>query len=250
MISIVIPTFHRKKSLLRLLQTLDKKMEIIVVEQEENNKKAFKKYITTYIFLPKRSTPHAMNVGVKRAKGDLVLFLDDDVTVTKDFRKHHEKNFKDPAVAATVGRIITDGQKIEAERMDTGRIDWLGECSDGFSSAHRQKVDTVIGANTCWRKDILLKLGGFDERFTGNALRFESDLSLRAKQAGYTIVFEPKALVYHHRESTGGTRKTEGRMRWYIDYFHNETLFFLKHRPYYLYPVYLLIKIWWVITNI
>jgi len=250
MISIVIPTYHRKKSLLRLLKSLDRKNEIIVVEQGENNKKTYKKYIDNYVFLQKPSTPHAMNIGVKNAKEDLVLFLDDDVTVTKNFWKYHEKNFKDTRVAATVGRVITDGQPIEPERMDTGSVDWIGSFSDGFSSTIRQEVDTVIGANTCWSKDVFLALGGFDERFCGNALRFESDLSLRAKKAGYKIIFEPKALVYHRREATGGARKTEGRIRWYIDYFKNELLFFVKHRPVYLFPIFIVKKMLWVITNL
>lgn len=251
--SIVIPTFKRKESLLRLLASLAKanlkNTEIIIVEQEQNHNKFFPKSVH-YIFLPKRSIPHAMNVGVRKAKGGYILFLDDDVTVTPNFIDYHIKNFADRRVAATVGRSITDGQSIERDRRDSGRINWLGECSDGFSSTIRQEVDTVVGANTSWRKDVFERLGGFDERFIGNALRFESDLSLRAKQAGYTIVFEPKALVYHHRESTGGTRRTEGVLRWYRDFFHNEMLFFVKYRPKLLLPLFFFKKILWVLTNL
>ncbi len=85
-VSIVIPTYHRKESLLRLLKSLKgTPAEIIVVEQGDDNGKIFKKLVDRYIYLNKPSTPHAMNVGVTKAKGDLILFLDDDVTVTKDF---------------------------------------------------------------------------------------------------------------------------------------------------------------------
>lgn len=259
-VSIIIPTFHRKESLLRLLGSLvknvDTHIEIIVVEQKESNGNAIKDYAKkrglklTHFFLKDRSTPHAMNVGVRKARGKFIIFLDDDVTVHKDFVKYHLADFANTEVAATVGRVITDGQPVEPNRRDTARIDWLGGCSDGFSSSVQQEVDTVIGANTCWRKNVFNELGGFDERFRGNALRFESDFSLRAKGAGYKIMFEPSALVYHHREPVGGARKTEGFFAWYRDYFYNETLFFVKHRPKILLPLFWVTKILWVATNI
>ena len=250
-VSIVIPTYHRKDSLARLLRTIKDKAEIIVVEQEENNGAFFRSIRPIkYIYLPKKSTPHAMNVGVSKAKGDLILFLDDDVTTTPGFIQHHTNNFKDTHIAATVGRIITDGQPIQPDKRNTGHIYWLGIFSDGFSSTIRQEVDTVIGANTCWRKDVFKNLGGFDERFVGNAMRFESDLSLRAKRNGYKILFEPKALVYHHRVPTGGTRRTEGIIRWYIDYFWNETLFYIKNGSVILLPLFWLTRIYWVLTNL
>jgi len=256
-VSIVIPTYHRKESLLRLLRSLaadvDKKIEVIVVEQGENNWESFKAFakkhgLTLFYYLLKnRSTPRAMNLGVAKAKGDFILFLDDDVTVHKGFIQHHLTNFRDSTVVATVGRVITKGQEEEPLRTDTGRINWLGNFSDGFSSDIKQDVDTVIGANTCWRKDVYQQLGGMDEQFTGNALRLESDLSLRAKKLGYKIVFEPKAIVTHHRAETGGARKSEGRLQWYFDFFSNGTYFFLKHRPADLLPIFLFTKTGWAL---
>lgn len=257
LISIVIPTYKRKENLIKLLESLGKvvypKFEVLVVEQGETNKASFEKQVKEagmklrYFLLKKRSTAKAMNTGVAKAKGDYVLFLDDDVTVDSNIIEAHVKNFVYPKVGATVGRIITNGQKIEPERIDTGKITWLGSFTDGFSSTVRQEVDTVIGCNTCWRKDVYVQLGGMDERFTGNALRLESDLSLRAKNAGYTIIFEPRAVVHHHRAEIGGARKSEGRIEWYKDFFSNETYFFLKHRPKVLLPLFLCTKTLWVL---
>jgi len=156
----------------------------------------------------------------------------------------HVKNFQDPRVAATVGRVITHGQPIEEARCDTASVSTFG-VTEGYSSTIRQEVDTVVGCNMCWRSDVYRKLGGVDEQFTGNALREETDLSLRVKKAGYKIIFEPKAEVEHLREKTGGARKTEGRIQWYFDFFSNETYFFLKHRPAILLPIYLLTKLNW-----
>jgi GT2 family glycosyltransferase len=246
--SIIIPTYKRSNVLAKLLSSLECEknnvLEIVVVSQGGEKLVKIGENVIV-IHLSKPSTPHAMNVGAKRARGEFLLFLDDDVIVRKGLIANHIKNFADPTVAATVGRVITDGQKIEPHRKDTGRINVLGKSSDGFSSTIKQKVDTVIGCNTCWRKSVYLKLGGMDEQFTGNAIRLESDLSLQAKKLGYNIIFEPKAVVEHHRALTGGARKSEGRLRWYFDFFSNETYFFLKHRAHVLLPIFWLTKIEW-----
>jgi GT2 family glycosyltransferase len=254
-ISIVVPTYKRKKSLERLMRSLAvlKGFELIIVEQKENNGAFFKKIAAKlhirfkYIFLPEPSTPRAMNSGVALAKGKYILFLDDDVVAHKGLLDAHIQSLSGDTVAATVGRSLTRGQKIEAYRTGTGRVTWLGEFKDGFSSTIRQEVDTVIGCNTCWKKDVYKKIGGMDEQFTGNALRLESDLSLRAKKEKYIIIFEPSAVVDHLRAESGGARKTEGRLLWYKDLFSNEVYFFLKHRPVYLLPVFLLTRISWAL---
>lgn len=255
--SIIIPTFHRKISLMRLLKSLSKQdltgTEIIVVEQGDRNEKDVRRIEVElglplhYIFLSTPSMTHARNVGAKLAKGEFLLFIDDDCIPHLGFIRSHLKNFRDPHVAATVGRTLTPGQKIEPHNSYVGRISLLGKISGGFSSTIKQEVDTVIGCNMCWRKDIYQRLGGMDEQYTGNALREETDLSLRAKNIDYIVIFEPKAVVEHLRDVAGGARKTEGRMQWYFDFFSNETYFFLKHRPKILFPLFLLTKINWTL---
>ncbi len=253
-ISIVIPTFHRKESLFRLLKNISDigyRGEVVVVEQEERHATeivALAKKLSlsiVYVYMKHASTARAMNLGVAHASGDVILFLDDDVLGSPGFISHHLANFSDTHIGATVGRCITNGQPVEADAKRTGRINWLGSFTDGFSSTIRQEVDTVIGCNTCIRKDVYQKVGGIDERFTGNALRLESDLSLRIKKMGYSIIFDPTAEITHLREPTGGARKTEGRIQWYFDFFSNETYFSLKHRPVVLLPLFLLTKISW-----
>jgi len=232
---------------------MEEDWEVILVEQGISHKKSIERIAWDsgldihYHFLKHPSMTHARNVGVVHAKGEYVLFLDDDVVARPNLIKHHIKNFKDSNVVATCGRVITKGQDIEAHRRDTARITLFGTFTDGYSSAIKQEVDTVAGCNMCWRSDVLVRIGGFDENFTGNALREESDVSLRAKKAGYRIIFEPKAVVDHIREESGGARKTEGRMQWYFDFFSNETYFFLKHRPHYFLPVMLLLRWEWML---
>lgn len=249
-ISIIIPTYKRKESVLRLLNSLigevKQEYEILIVEQKVNNRETFLSFAKQhhlplqYYFLENPSTSAAKNVGIRHAKGKYVVFFDDDVTVEPEIFTSYIHDFEadHDNLAAICGRVITAGQKIEPGNNYTGRITPLGGFSDGFSSEVRQYIDTVIGCNAAWRKEVLHALEGFDEQFTGNAMREESDLSLRAKKLGYTILFEPKTVVHHLREETGGARKTEGRLQWYFDFFSNETYFFLKHFPkFFLIPI-------------
>jgi GT2 family glycosyltransferase len=256
-ISIMIPTLHRKISLIRLLNSLSRQIglndEIIVVEQGDRNEQEVgriaskQKLNLHYIYLPKPSTAHAMNIGAEAAKGKYLLFLDDDVIPKKGFIEQHVKHFKDSMVAATTGRVVTVGEENDVNNRYVGKVGCFGQVSGGFSSTIPQEVDTVVGCNMCWRKDIYLKLGGIDELFTGNAMRLETDLSLRAKKLGYKIIFEPKAEVMHMRAQSGGARKTEGRMQWYFHFLSNETYFFLKHFKKVLFPVFILTRMNWIL---
>jgi GT2 family glycosyltransferase len=256
-VSIVIPSFRRKKSLIRLLQNIARVLRfsgnIYIIEQGETNESALRDIAVTlglrvtYIYLDTPSTARAMNIGVQKAKSKYILFLDDDVLVHKGLIRAHMQNFSDPQVAATVGRCLTEGQHVQEGYGYTGRVNWIGQISEGFSSNIKQSVDTVIGCNTCWKKDVYDRLGGIDEQFTGNAMRLETDLSLRAKSKGHTIIFEPGAVISHLREVSGGARKTEGRIQWYFDFFSNETYFFLKHRHMTLLPLFLSMKLDWAV---
>jgi GT2 family glycosyltransferase len=250
--SIIIPTYKRIEYLCGLLKSLnneiDSKTEIIIVEQEANNGKKLVSFAKLrhlpimYIFSPTIGTVHALNLGIAKAKGDVIVFFDDDCVVHKGCVIQHLKNYIDPSVACVVGRVNTRGQPVEPAHRNVGTLSFWGKFNDGYSSSIRQDIDAAIGCNMSVRKRMLGKVGGLDKRFTGPALRYESDLSLRLKDEGFRIIFDPKAVVTHLRVGTGGTRKTEGRMRWFYHFFSNETYFFLKHRPVWVVPVILLTR--------
>lgn len=255
--SVIIPTLHRKKSLIRLLMSLESEikqiLEIIIVEQDENNMKLILdesrklKLPTKYLFMKEISTTKAKNFGIDLSAGKFLLFLDDDVVVKSGLLEAHGSALLREQTGAVCGRSLSIGQRVEPDRSDVGRISNLAIFSDGYSSTISQEIDTVIGCNASWNRNVLKKIGGFDEKFTGNALREESDLSLRAVRAGYKVIFEPTALVYHLREPIGGARKANNRLVWYYHFFSNEVYFFLKHRNHVLFPLFLLTRINWIL---
>lgn len=256
-ISIIIPTYKRKNSLLRLLQSLGGEIthecEVIVVEQLINSGNVFKPFAKRlgiqfhYIFLKNPSTPHAKNIGVAKAKGDYLIFFDDDVIVKKGIIDGYKKAFLTNHADVVAGRVLTPGHPLAIDSLNVGKISYWGKFSDDFSSTIKQEVDTVIGCNAGWKKSVFEEVGGFDEQITMNGIREESDLSLRAKKMGYHILFEPSAVVTHLREESGGGRKTEGRLWWYYNFLSNETYFFLKYRPNWVVFIILLTRWEWIV---
>lgn len=255
--SIIIPTYKRKKSLMRLLQSLlpelTMQVEVIVVEQVINNGTTLKSFAKKhninlhYIFLPEASTPHAKNVGAGVAKGKYLIFFDDDVVVEKGILAGYKKAFLKDDNDVVAGKVLTPGHPVNPKSKNIGKISYFGKFSDDYTSDIKQEVDTVIGCNAGWKREVFEKVGGFDEQITMNGIREESDLSLRAKALGFKIFFEPKAAVTHLREATGGGRKSEGRLKWYYNFLSNDTYFFLKYRPKWVVGIILLTRWEWFV---
>ena len=70
-----------------------------------------------------------------------------------------------------------------------------------------------MGGNFSVRRDVALKLGGFDEQFVCVAYNFESEFAYRLGKAGHRIFYEPSAAVHHLRVSKGGTRTFGDHLR-------------------------------------
>jgi len=255
--SIIIPTYHRTECLLRLLQSIseqdEKDIEILIVEQGENHKKdivsyAKKHYLQiSYIFIKHPNMPKARNVGARIAKGRYLVFYDDDVILTPHALHRLVDAFSRTNGDLIGGRVTMPDRPDDKESVHTGRISYLCSFSENFSSLVPQSVDTVIGCHMAMKKSVFDNVGGFDEHFIGNALREESDFSLRVKDKGYTVLFDPSATVVHLRAAHGGANKSDNRLFWYYCFFHNETYFFLKHRPLVLLPIYMMKKISYIL---
>lgn len=210
--SIVIPTYKRTNLALNLAESILKlhpDIEIIIVDQENNlppkkNDLAGIKYFN----LKKANTSAAKNLGWQKSQGEVVIFFDDDVEITKQTIDEHLKAYQDKNVVATAGRVINDGEKIPKNTLvETGKTNLLGtKFSYFFWSTKKQNVDFPYGCNMSFRRTILEKVKGFDEKFP--KIFEEVDLGYRVKKFGQ-IRFVPDALVYHHKAKSGGIRPEE-----------------------------------------
>lgn len=247
-VSIVIPTYRREALLCQTLESvlaLDwADYEVIVVDQTEGHEPETARYLADvghrliYLRHEPPSVVTAVNRGVTAATGAVVLLLDDDVYLP-DARliAHHVANYVDTSIGGVAGRVLDADAPVEGEFDPRARDPVWGFFHSGWTHGTRYEATTAPGANVSFRRDVLLTVGGLDERFAGNAFRWENDVCLRVRAAGYRVIYDPRPTVHHFYRSPGGNEnhhlhgRGAGSHRWYRDFFHNQLYFALKHMP-------------------
>lgn len=208
-LSIVIPTYGREQVLLDSISNLRRleppPLEIIVVDQtrrheagvEESLRQLSADRIVRHIRMPLPSIPGAMNRGLREARGDIVLFLDDDIIPDPQLIAAHLA-----AHARQSGRLIA-GRVIQP--WEEG-IDFSRHAHFHFASTAPAQIDHFMGGNFSLRREEALRVGGFDENFVKVAYRFEAEFAHRWIKGGGMIDFEPSACIHHLKAVEGGTR--------------------------------------------
>lgn len=136
------------------------------------------------------------NNAVKSATGDLVVLLNNDIYPHQDYIKNTLKHFTDPNVFG-VGFA-------ELGHENWARIYWgqgYLQHEPGLDISKTHISAWVSGGSSIIRKDLFLKLGGFDPIYAPFYSE-DLDLGLRAWKSGYTLLWEPSAIVEHKHEST------------------------------------------------
>ena len=234
-VSVVIPTIGRdevlEKTIDFLLSQSYRPYEIIIVDQSNfsnaqkyNSKSGIIKYIHNQI----RSLTNARNIGIKESKGDIILFLDDDIIPDNDLICYHVRGYKNSNVGCVAGRAIEKPDVLTNSKIAGCSINIFGRVLVNFTSGVRKKTYTAFGANMSFSKDAIEKTGFFDLRFSGSSQFEEADYCYRVRKKGYDILYEPDAIVKHLRAPTGGCRLDESHKIYYYR-FHNMVLFYLKN---------------------
>jgi GT2 family glycosyltransferase len=218
-VSVVIPTYGRGRMLVDTLCSLATQSavsEIIVVDQTLLHDPETEVRLAAWaraernrwIRRPTPSITGAMNDGLVAARGEWVLFLDDDIVPSAELVAAHTAAATSHREAwAVVGQVL---QPRESPEYGTERQDLTSLCQDldfKFNSTTPGWVTNVMAGNLCVKRERALALGGFDENFGPPvAFRFETEFAKRVIRNGGKIWFEPKASIRHLRAPSGGTR--------------------------------------------
>lgn len=258
-VSVIIPTLDRaqvlKDSVDDLLALSYEKFEIIIVDQTDHQKPSIVSYFKKnkkikYIHITKKSSPHARNVGVKYAKGDIVLFLDDDIRINdKKFIDYHIQNFKNKKIGLVGGKVVSEFNQKDPGHKEVGKIKYFGlKEVPNFDANTKMFIDHAPGGNMSVYKHIYNQVGGYQEIYKGNAHLEETDFSIRVKRAGYKLIFEPKAVIKHLAYKTGGNRVRDiYELRYWL--VHNYIVFYLKNYPKIFFPILFIIKYMWAVFS-
>lgn len=205
----VIPTYRREQVLLdtvaALLALPDTADEVLVVDQSPTHEPVTEQQLHAWskvgamhwLRWSQPSIPGAMNHGLREARYDIVLFLDDDVRPEPGLIAAHREAHARSDAALVAGRVIQPWQE---------GVDFSSDESFHFASLRPAWVDQFMGGNFSVLRDRAVHLGGFDENFVRVAYRFEAEFAYRLRAAGDRIFYEPAACIHHLKAGIGGTR--------------------------------------------
>jgi mycofactocin system glycosyltransferase len=208
-VSVIIPVRNRPEEIKACLQSLIKlvypleKFEIIVVDDasDDHTPDVIKGFDVRLISLKEnRMAPFCRNLAARKAKGDILAFIDSDCTSDPLWLSELLAAFKDPAIGA-VGGVVDSFFCANAldkyEQVNSSLI--MG--THAKRSRENEKFFYVPSCNLLVKRDLFLNIGGFkEELFVGE----DVDLCWRLQDAGYPVEFRPNGKIFHKHRNTIG----------------------------------------------
>jgi glucosyl-dolichyl phosphate glucuronosyltransferase len=239
MISTIICTCNRSQSLERTLESLraiaipqNFTWELIVADNNstDNTRLIMERFIQDtvlpirYVFEPRQGKSFALNTAVRMARGETLVFTDDDVLVDSDWLSEIEAAFDQWRCVAIGGKIIPVWSCPKPKwllmkgprKLNAAIVSYdLGDepCVIGMKTL-------PFGANLALKKSLFEKYGDFRTDLGPNAgtlmVGEETEFCRRLLRGGEILMYAPQAIVYHPVDP----KRTEKRYfrRWYFDF--------------------------------
>lgn len=222
--SIIIPTLNRDKFLKLCLLSLVKQnyhqddYEILVIDNgstdrtkqvTEDISQQNQNHNIRYIYEPEPGLLSGRHRGALESLGEICIFVDDDIEADPNWLNSIHESFQDPSVQLVGGRNLPKYEIKPPEWLNWFWVEhpygrWCGELSllDFGEEVREIDANFVWGLNFSIRRQALFDLGGFHpdcipkhlQHFQGDG---ETGLTIKANQAGYKAIYQPKALVWH-----------------------------------------------------
>lgn len=252
LISIIIPNKDEKESLEKCLESIWKKStysnyEILIIENNSTSQEIFdyyeelKKRENIRILTWEREFNYSAinNFGVQYARGEYLLFLNNDVEViTPNWLERMLGNCQRREVGAVGVKLYYPDNTIQHAGcvigiggiaghmfvgMDRSRTGYLHKASI------QQDLSAVTAACMMMKREAFAKAGGFTEALS---VAFNDvDLCLKAGREGYLIVYEPHVELYHYESKSRGAEDSEEKIRRFqgeIEYMRSHWIDILK----------------------
>lgn len=217
MLTIAIPTYERGAVLCDTIEQLlalePRADEIVIVDQTPAHPPAVAARLEAWeraqairvIRLDAPSITRAMNTALREAKNAHVLFLDDDIIPSPGLAGAHAAAYRE-GVWAVVGQVLQPGEAPAHFGDAELRRGFVRDLEFRFTHDTACDVQNVMAGNLSVDRARALAIGGFDERYSAVAYRFETDFALRLVAAGGRIRYEPSASIRHLKAPGGGVR--------------------------------------------
>ena len=218
-VTVLIPAFNEEKVIVatieRILASDYPNLEVLVIDDGSKDHTAMiarshfmNESRVGVISIPNGGKANALNAGLAKAHGAVVVALDADTQFEKTTISRLVRWFADPAIGAVAGNakvgnrinMITRWQALEyivAQNLERRALSAL------------DTLTVVPGAVGAWRRDVLRELGGFP----ADTLAEDQDLTIAIQTRGYRVHFDSTAIAWTEAPATvRGLAKQ--RFRW------------------------------------
>lgn len=192
-VSVVITVFNEEKNMPDLLDSFvsqERPFEVLIVDagSRDRTQSIVKEYERRFDFVKLEVYPgtrgESRNRGIEVAKGDVIAFIDGDAMAHPFWLRELRQSLRECDVVG--GKVMNFGYQ---PFVELGRVEIYYK---GYDMS-------LPSCNLAFKSEVLAKVGGFDPVFITAE---DMDLNIRAVNAGYSIGYNEKAIVYHHARST------------------------------------------------
>ena len=250
LISIIIPNKDQVESLNKCLESIEKSSyknyEIIIVENNSTEDETFAYYkkiesdkIRIVYWSDEFNYSAINNFGVKHARGDYLLLLNNDVEViTTDWLEELTANCQRKDVGIVGARLYYPDDTIQHAGIVIGIGGVAGALFVGMprmftgylhKAAIQQDLSAVTAACMMVKRSVYEELGGLEEEL--KVAFNDVDFCLRAREKGYLVVYDPNVELYHFESKSRGTEDSKEKIRRFqneIEYMRSHWLELLK----------------------
>jgi glycosyltransferase involved in cell wall biosynthesis len=231
-VSVVIRSHNRLESMIELAQMCQKQdyepFEILIIEQsDESLRDKFEGELASLstdtrvkiLYFGRLGPAGARNVAIPHAKGEILIFIDDDdIPADTNWIKNHVKNFQNPNCVAVTGREFVEGE--EGPSIHNTEKNYRLCLRYSFLKMPRARtrhtrrltgVTALQGTNAAIRKEIIERVGGWDEDVEcheENSFDFKFQ---RLKKPEEYYVYEPDAAIVRRLEIEGGLGRRQAK---------------------------------------
>jgi O-antigen biosynthesis protein len=229
--SIIIPVFNKAAFTFRCLGSLMREIdvgetEIIVVDNASTDEtpqvlSQFGDLVRVMRNEENRGFVDACNQGAAAARGNYLVFLNNDTVVLSGWLEHLIETIAiDESVGLAGSMFLYPDGKIQ----EAGAIVWKngeahhygwGARADDRRFNFAREVDYCSAASVVIRKELFERLGGFDRRFAP-AYYEDIDLCFGVRSLGYKVIYQPASRVIHYEGATAGRDGTKSWKRYQV----------------------------------
>jgi len=216
-ISVILCTYNRSQSLRRALESAAAlvlaplvEWEVLVVDNNssDHTQEVVQEFCSgypgrfRYIFEPQQGKSYALNAGIREARGQVLAFMDDDVTVDPNWLQNLTAGLHYGDWAGAGGRIITEWTCPPPRWLSPDSRYAAGPLVAFNPQPEPGQLDEPpIGTNMAFRREMFEKYGCFRADLgpcPGSEIRGEdTEFGARLLRGGERLRYEPSALVYH-----------------------------------------------------